>query len=419
MDAQSAAFRLAGPEDWRSLDELERVPDNAPIRSPEDWAALTSLAVREPKTLMEARTALARRVVDSSAPEDDVTAYDDLIRAQGLELPRTLRPFTVGALFVPWLVDAARWAGLPVVVVPGWERRGHGGMRGVFGVVGHHTATSDTAKGDYPSQNVVTNGRAGLAGPLCNVGLGRSGTVYVVAAGCAYHAGVSAYAGFADLNDEFLGIEAEDNGDGRWTAAMLDAYPRLVAGLLHYAGLGVDRYVSHRGCAVPAGRKPDPTGLTDAWMRTEAQKVLNAGGAPVVTPAPTAPVPKEARTMRYVNLDNPDGTTPTRTALLTLDSLRRSIVLPGTPGDPPPVRAWIQGQAVYPFNMAAVARLDWLVFCRVTEEGGPWARDQRDLPHRWLYSEELPTGCTGVEIRVTNIPKGGAVAFHIDGIGHA
>lgn len=188
------------------------------------------------------------------------------------------------AIYIPWLVDAARAAvagtGKQVIVSPGWETRGHGGMRVVEGVVGHHTATPESAPGDYPTLGVVRDGRAGLAGPLSCYGLGRSGNVYVIAAGLCYHAGASAYAGFVDLNDEFIGIEAEDSGDGVWNPEQLFMYPRLVRACLDYMHRGVDRYASHRTVAVPAGRKNDPWGISDDWMRQQA-----AAGS---TPAPTS-----------------------------------------------------------------------------------------------------------------------------------
>jgi N-acetylmuramoyl-L-alanine amidase-like protein len=178
------------------------------------------------------------------------------------------------AIYVSWLVDCARAAaagtGKQVIVSPGWDSRGHGGMRVVEGVVGHHTGTPESAPGDYPSLNVVQNGRSDLAGPLSNFGLGRSGNIYVIAAGLCYHAGASAYAGFVDLNDEFLGIEAEDSGDGVWNDAQLFMYPRLVRACLDYMRRGVDRYASHRTVATPAGRKNDPWGITDDWMRQRA-----------------------------------------------------------------------------------------------------------------------------------------------------
>lgn len=180
--------------------------------------------------------------------------------------------------YIPWLVDAARMAvagtGRQVIVAPGWQTRGHGGMRVVELVVGHHTGTPDTAAGDYPSLRIVRDGRADLAGPLSNYGLGRSGDIYVIAAGLCYHAGASAYAGYTDLNDEAIGIEAESAGGGRWTDAQLLVYPRLVGACLHYMRRGVDRYASHRTVARPAGRKPDPTGISDQWMRERAQLFL-------------------------------------------------------------------------------------------------------------------------------------------------
>ncbi|MFI9455204.1 N-acetylmuramoyl-L-alanine amidase [Amycolatopsis sp. NPDC052450] len=177
-------------------------------------------------------------------------------------------------MYVPWLADAARSTGYPVVEIAGWRARGHGGMRRVEGVVGHHTATSAAAPGDYPSLGIVTNGRSDLAGPLANYGLGRNGTIYVIAAGCAYHAGASRWAGFIDLNDEFLGIEAESAGTGVWTPAQLDCYPRLTGAVLRYMSRGTDRYAGHKDVCVPVGRKPDPVGIDSAWMRHHAANPL-------------------------------------------------------------------------------------------------------------------------------------------------
>jgi hypothetical protein len=199
-------------------------------------------------------------------------------------------------IWVPWLADAARSTGFPVVEVNGWQRRGHGPLRAAEIVVGHHTGTPQTAKGDYPSLNVVTNGRAGLSGPLCNFGLGRSGTIYVVAAGTAYHAGASAHAGFRDLNDTSLGIEAEHAGGSLpWPGPQLAAYVRLVAAILRYIRRDPSRYVSHRGCALPPGRKPDPKSIDDGWMRAQAARHLSGptAPAPVTKPTTPPPVPRE------------------------------------------------------------------------------------------------------------------------------
>lgn len=191
-------------------------------------------------------------------------------------------------IFIPWLVDAARMAiagtGKQVIVCAGWETRGHGGLRVVEAVIGHHTGTPDSVAGDYPSLPVVRDGRSDLAGPLSNFGLARSGNPYVIAAGCCWHAGASAYAGFVDLNDEAIGIEAESAGAGGWTAGQLLMYPRLVGACLHYMNRSAGRYASHRTVALPAGRKSDPYGLSDDWMRTQVTTWMN-NPAPAQSPA--------------------------------------------------------------------------------------------------------------------------------------
>lgn len=162
----------------------------------------------------------------------------------------------MGSLYIPWLADASRLPGYPVVELTGWRTEGHGGMRVVEGVVGHHTGGGP---GEYPSLFVVRDGRSDLAGPLAHLGLGRSGTVYVFAAGLCYHAGASSWGKFLDLNDEFIGIEAESSGvRDDWTDAQRDCYPRLVAALLFYMRRGAERFGGHKEVALPLGRKIDP-----------------------------------------------------------------------------------------------------------------------------------------------------------------
>lgn len=159
-------------------------------------------------------------------------------------------------IYIPWLVDAARMTGYPVVEVPGWRDRGHGPMRAVEGVVFHHTANPQS--GVYPSLRIVRDGRADLAGPLAHLGLGRDGTVFVIAAGQCWHAGASAWAGMYDLNDEFVGIEGESAGTSDdWTPEQRDCYPRLMAALLHFMRRGAERAARHAEVCRPAGRKID------------------------------------------------------------------------------------------------------------------------------------------------------------------
>lgn len=193
------------------------------------------------------------------------------------------------AVFVPWLADAALLTGHPVVEVAGWKTRGHGGLTAVEGVVCHHTA--GPAKGEYPSLGVVRDGRAGLPGPLAQLGIGRSGTIYVIAAGLSYHAGTSKWAGYTSLNSRFIGIEAESTGTANdWTPEQKDCYPRLAAALLHYMRRNASRCAGHKEIA--PGRKIDPANWDMSGMRTQVEHMLgdplnriprfgNSGGTPV------------------------------------------------------------------------------------------------------------------------------------------
>lgn len=162
----------------------------------------------------------------------------------------------MAGIWIAWLADAARLTGYKTVEVEGWRGHGHGGFRVVELVTGHHTADGP---GEYPSLNIVRKGRADLAGPLSNYGLGRSGTIYVIAAGSCWHAGASRWAGFTDLNDEAIGIEAESRGTvDDWTPQQRDCYPRLVAACLYYMRRDSSRFCGHKECALPPGRKIDP-----------------------------------------------------------------------------------------------------------------------------------------------------------------
>ena len=152
------------------------------------------------------------------------------------------------------LAAAVRASGLPVIEVPGWKTRGHGQMTAVDTIVCHHTA--GPAKGNYPSLSVVRDGRADLPGPLAQLGLARDGTVYVIAAGVAYHAGVVKESSYD--NWHAIGIEAEATGVDPWPEAQLDAYARLCAALCARYRLPVARVLGHKEVCSPSGRKVDP-----------------------------------------------------------------------------------------------------------------------------------------------------------------
>lgn len=157
-----------------------------------------------------------------------------------------------------WLPEVLEGAGLKVAEVPGWIDRGVGDIGPIRGVICHHTAGSAT--GNMPSLGVITNGRPGLQGPLAQLGLGRDGTFFVVAAGRAQHAGVGKWANLATGNSNFIGIEAENTGkaDDPWPEVQLEAYRRGVAAILRKIGADQTMCCGHKEYALPQGRKPDP-----------------------------------------------------------------------------------------------------------------------------------------------------------------
>ena len=166
------------------------------------------------------------------------------------------------------LAKVLRDAGLKVSEVPGWRNRGHGDFRAVQSIICHHTA--GPATGDMPSLGVVTNGRVGLAGPLCNLGLGRDGTWHVIAAGYAWHAGDVARTAYR--NDYSIGIEAEATGvAATWPAAQMESYARGCAALAKHYGVPVSNVLGHKEVAVPIGRKIDPNFDMAAFRRDVAR----------------------------------------------------------------------------------------------------------------------------------------------------
>lgn len=167
-----------------------------------------------------------------------------------------------------WLPTVLHDAGLTVIEQPGWKTRGHGDMGKVQGIICHHTAEcrdSDTE----PSLKVITHGRPGLEGPLCHLGLGQSGTYWVVAAGLAYHAGKGSWKGITSGNSHFIGIEAENDGIGEaWPDVQMEAYAKGCAAIAKYCGFGTDMVIGHKEWAPK--RKIDPSFLMEDFRKRVA-----------------------------------------------------------------------------------------------------------------------------------------------------
>lgn len=184
-----------------------------------------------------------------------------------------------------WLADIARQAGLVVAEVDGWRERGSTSFN-PNGIVCHHTGGAAT--GDMPSLRVLINGRSDLPGPLCAYGLGRSGKVYVVAAGRANHAGSGGWQGLVG-NSSVIGIEAENTGGQQWPLVQLNAYVTLCAAITKRLS-GSPRFTcGHKEWA--PGRKVDPYSINMTSFRTAIANKLQ-------TPTPI-PTPEEDMSYRY------------------------------------------------------------------------------------------------------------------------
>lgn len=207
------------------------------------------------------------------------------------------------AFSLTWMPAVLADAGLKVAEVPGWPHRGRAEMGRVLGVMIHHTV--GRREGNMPSLRTLTEGRGGarpLPGPLAQLGLGRDGTWYVIAAGRANHAGEGRWLGVSDGNQHFIGIECENTGgedDMPWPEVQMLALEHGVTALLRHAGRGAEWCCGHREYA--PGRKIDP--LWDvAPLRSRIAARL-AGPAqplapiPALEPAPPPGVPAR-RTLR-------------------------------------------------------------------------------------------------------------------------
>lgn len=173
---------------------------------------------------------------------------------------------------------ALRARGVKVETVNGWQRRGSSAFN-PRGVTCHWTAGPWNAPASSrPSLNVVTHGRPGLNGPLCNVYLDRRGIAVVVAAGRANHAGSGGYRGLSG-NSSVFGIEAESGGDvprSDWTAAQRREYPKVVAALVDLTPSNDATYVHGHNEWTP--RKIDIRDWPMPLMRQQVNAILKKEG---------------------------------------------------------------------------------------------------------------------------------------------
>jgi hypothetical protein len=186
-----------------------------------------------------------------------------------------------------WLPDVLLQAGLKVAYVPGWQTRGRGDAGQIQGVLCHHTVGVKT--GNMPSLGTLVSGRPDLVGPLAQLGLGRDGTFYVIAAGKCNHAGSGTWQGITDGDESFIGIEAENTGgtDDPWPAAQVEAFQRGVAAILQHVSAGAEHCAGHKEYA--PDRKKDPTLDMDAFRKAVGAILAGTAAAPALIPAAEPP----------------------------------------------------------------------------------------------------------------------------------
>ncbi|MFI9005109.1 peptidoglycan-binding protein [Streptomyces sp. NPDC053541] len=211
------------------------------------------------------------------------------------------------------LLAALRAEGVKVVEHDGWRthnRNGHGAWGPVHGVMIHHTVSTGTTS----SVRICNDGYSGLPGPLCHGVIAKDGTVHLLSAGRANHAGGGdpsvlqavisetygarppvprehqGSAGAVDGNARFYGFECINLGNGSdpWPAEQLDAIARVSAALCRAYGWGAKSVIGHSEWS---DWKSDPAGPGMPGMPAVRERVQKRLGQDPAKPKPLAPKP--------------------------------------------------------------------------------------------------------------------------------
>ncbi|MFF6836036.1 peptidoglycan-binding protein [Streptomyces sp. NPDC012438] len=201
------------------------------------------------------------------------------------------------------LLTALRAEGCTVVEHPGWRthNRDHMGPFGpVHGVMIHHTVT----KGTTNTVRICHDGYAGLPGPLCHGVIAKDGTIHLLSAGRANHAGLGdddvlqavIAERLAPADDEantdgnryFYGFECENLGDGHdpWPDVQLEAIEKAAAAICRAYGWGDRSVIGHLEWQ-PG--KVDPKGFSMGAMRARIAERLDDDNPEPTPPPPSRP----------------------------------------------------------------------------------------------------------------------------------
>lgn len=207
-----------------------------------------------------------------------------------------------------WLPDVLRREGVRVVEYPGWRTRGHGDFRDIRGVMVHHTGS------DHASPASIAGGRPDLPGPLSQLHIARDGTVTVVAAGVAWHAGVGMYPWLPTNmgNWHMIGIECANSGTSiaaphrtNWPDAQYLALVRCCAAINRRLRQSADRTIGHKEYAGRSQGKWDPGAIDMHLLRRDIQNRIGTVSDPAPSPTPGIPVGQYAAVLLYRGSSGP------------------------------------------------------------------------------------------------------------------
>jgi hypothetical protein len=204
-----------------------------------------------------------------------------------------------------------RAAGITVHEVAGWQSRGNGQTSAYEGGLVHHTATAfGNALAGTSVGNLLINGRPDLRGPLCNYAGNADGSISVIAAHPANHAGASGGRSMGPLpitslfNKRVMGLEIVYPGttpmrDVQFRSALM--WSRIVAQVCGHGD--VQRIRAHA-----------ETSITGKWDPGDAPgRTINMAAyrAAVLTTPEADLTPDEHRMLRFLH-DRVAGIMPQR-----------------------------------------------------------------------------------------------------------
>lgn len=156
---------------------------------------------------------------------------------------------------------------------------GHGDMRAYRGNTDHHTGAS----GNSGPGSIQSHPSLGLCSQFF---LPRTGPVWIVGYGIAYHGGSGSGYGITDINAQCTGLEMDNNGTEGWGS---EQYWRgvWVNAVMHFTmktpplpGLEVPTF-GHKEWAGATQGKWDPGGMNMAKRRSDIRQAMAELGAPV------------------------------------------------------------------------------------------------------------------------------------------